>query len=158
MLLSTVFREFKHHGLVLPSQNLHLFKCGGFSSNKGLCHLTLFIPQLTRRLLCLLLHSLRALCLWATQAEGPLRTAGDHPRSAAHYRMELCRLSWALLSKGVSVEDSLIAALSLVHCSSFTLAHPRTHPYLLESECYSSLAARGRREVSYMFIFSKTAF
>jgi len=42
-----------------------------------------------------------------------------------------------------SAEDSLVVALSLVHCSSFTLAHPRSQPYLLESECYNSFAARG---------------
>lgn len=98
VLLSTVVCEFKHHSLVLPGQNLHLFKCGGFSSNSVLCHLTLFILQLCGRLSCLWLHSPRAPCVC-----GPLGEEGAHSQLGIIPDQQqvtlLCGLSRAFLSK-----------------------------------------------------------
>lgn len=118
---------------------------GGFSNNM-LCHLILFILQLSGRLLCLLLHSPRALCFY-----GPLGEEDAHVQlgivpDQQHITGWNCADRIGLFyQKQVSAEDSLIAALSLVHCSSFTLAHPSC-PYLLESESYNCFAARGQRE------------
>lgn len=37
--------------------------------------------------------------LWATRGGGCSHMAGDRPGAAAHYRVELCGLSWAFFIK-----------------------------------------------------------